>query len=39
MTPDSREDNIFYKDNNSHKVNCKDDTRNSDGEDDRDYDP
>ena len=39
MTPDSREDNIFCKDNNSCKVNCEDDTRNSDGEDDCNYDP
>src|SRR6266702_1962761 len=30
MTPDSREDNIFCKDNNSHKVNCEDDTCNGD---------
>src|SRR6266702_2587445 len=39
MTADSREDNIFCEDNNSRKVNCEDDTRNGDGEDDRDYDP
>ncbi len=38
MTPDSRKDNIFCKDNNSHKVNCEDDTHNGDSEDDRDYD-
>ena len=39
MTADSREDNIFCEDNNSRKVNCEDDTRNGDGEDDRNYDP
>ncbi len=38
MTADSREDNIFCEDNNSRKVNCEDDTRNGDGEDDRNYD-
>src|SRR6266702_2801204 len=39
MTPNSHEDNIFCKDNNSCKVNCEDDTHNGDSEDDHDYDP
>src|SRR6266702_2105177 len=38
MTPNSCEDNIFCKDNNSHKVNCEDDTCNGDSEDNRCYD-
>ena len=38
ITPDSRKDNIFCEDNNSRKLDCEDDTRNGDGEDDRNYD-